>query len=141
MIALRHHAVHRRRVNIQALQRWASDASIFAALLGDSTAAAQFAPLAKYLETQHHRIDADKKKAEDRLLATVKDLAAKRAEPDRVEQEAMNKYNEEHKQFSARALADLDECHASIHVNHSLAVDIGDTLSREAVRNNSEESL
>jgi hypothetical protein len=59
LIALRHHAVHRRRVNIQALQRWASDASIFAALLGDSTAAAQFEPLAKYLETQHHRIDAD----------------------------------------------------------------------------------
>jgi hypothetical protein len=34
-----------------------------------------------------------------------------------VEQEAMNKYHEEHKQFSARVLAELDEFHASIHVD------------------------
>jgi hypothetical protein len=117
LIALRHHTVHRARVNIQALRRWISDASISAAVLGDSTAAARFAPLGKYLTTQLHRVEADKREAEDRLLATVKDLAAKRAELDRVEQEAMNKYHEEHKQFSARILAELDEFHASIHVD------------------------
>jgi hypothetical protein len=140
LIALRHHTVHRARVNIQVLRRWVSDATIFAALLGDSSAVAQFAPLAKYLETQHHRIEADKKKAEDRLSAKVKDLAAKRTELNRVEQEAMDEYHEEHKQFSVRALADLDEFHASIHVDHGLRVDIGDFSSTEPVHEDSVET-
>jgi hypothetical protein len=97
MIALRHHAVHRTRVNIQALRQWTSDASIFAATLGDSTAAAKYAPLDEYLEVQYRRIEADRREAEDRLLATVKDLAKKRAELDRVEREAMRRFEEEHK--------------------------------------------
>jgi hypothetical protein len=130
MIALRHHAVHRTRVNIQALRQWTSDASIFAATLGDSTAAAKYAPLDRYLEVQHHKIEADRRKAEDRLLATVKDLAEKRAELDRVEREAMRRFEQEHKQSSERVLVDLDRAiDASVPVDHELQVGFQEPLS------------
>jgi hypothetical protein len=140
LIALRHHTVHRLRVNVQALRQWISDASTLVAALGDSTGAARFAPLGKYLTTLFHRMEADKREAEDRLLAKVKDLAAKRTELDRVEQEAMNEYHEEHKRLSARALANFDEFHASIHVDHGLRVSIGDSSSTELAHDNSEET-
>jgi flagellar biosynthesis GTPase FlhF len=132
MIALRHHAVHRTRVNIQALRQWTSDASIFAATLGDSTAAAKYAPLDEYLEVQYRRIEADRREAEDRLLATVKDLAKKRAELDRVEREAMRRFEEEHKQSSERVLVDLDRViDASDPLDHGLKVSFQETSPTE----------
>jgi len=63
---------------------------------------------------------ADKKEAEERLLATVKKLAAKRAELDRLEQEAMDRFSEEHEQIRARDSADLNRA-----IDATLALDYG----------------
>jgi hypothetical protein len=142
MIALRHHAVHRTRVNIQALRQWTSDASIFAATLGDSTAAAKYAPLNGYLEVQYRRIEADRREAEDRLLATVKDLAKKRAELDRVERETMRRFEEEHKQSSERVLVDLDRViDASDPLDHGVKVGFQEKSPTEPSSDILEETL
>ncbi|KEQ65925.1 uncharacterized protein M437DRAFT_19518, partial [Aureobasidium melanogenum CBS 110374] len=89
---LRHHAVHRFRVDIDALRFWAVDAVRLAKLLDDPKAAKQFSSLVSSLEAQYNRIKAEKMKAEEALLVTVRDLAAKRAELLRVEREAMTAY-------------------------------------------------
>lgn len=102
MIALRNKAVHRIRVDIHALRFWALSAVRLAKLLEDHEAAKQFSSLLSALEVEHDRMKVEKSKAEESLLTTVKDLAAKRAELDRVEQEAMTAYEAAHKQLPAR---------------------------------------
>lgn len=95
---LRHNAVHRFRVDMEALRFWAVDAVRLAELLNDPEAAKQFSSLVSSLEAQHNRMKAEKKKAEEDLLVTVRELAAKRAELLRVEREAMTAYEAAHKQ-------------------------------------------
>jgi hypothetical protein len=110
--------------------------------LGDSTAAAKYAPLNEYLEVQYRRIEADRREAEDRLLATVKDLAGKRAELDRVEREAMRRFEEEHKRSSERALVDLDRAiDASVPLDHDLKFSFQETSPREPSSDILEETL
>jgi hypothetical protein len=92
MIALRHDAVHRRRADIKSLQNYARNTCRLAAMAGDSKAAAQYRTLGKSLGLEHYRIEVTRKEAEERLLATVKEVAAKRAELDRVEREAMDRF-------------------------------------------------
>ncbi|KAG9962011.1 hypothetical protein KCU61_g5062, partial [Aureobasidium melanogenum] len=98
----RHHAVHRFRVDIEALRFWAVDAVRLAELLEDPEAARQFSSLVSSLEAQQDRIKAEKMKAEEDLLITVRELAAKRAELLRVEREAMTAYEAAHKQLPTR---------------------------------------
>lgn len=105
---LRHNAVHRFRVDIEALRFWAVDAVRLAELLNDPVAAKQFSSLVSSLEAQHNRMKAEKKKAEEDLLVTVRELAAKRAELLRVEREAMTAYEAAHKQVPLRT-TELDK--------------------------------
>lgn len=105
---LRHHAVHRFRVDIEALRFWAVDAVRLAELLDDSEAAKQFSSLVSSLEAQQNRMKAEKMKAEEDLLVAVRELAAKRAELLRVEREAMTAYETAHKQLPART-SELDK--------------------------------
>ncbi|KEQ69946.1 hypothetical protein M436DRAFT_21951, partial [Aureobasidium namibiae CBS 147.97] len=109
LILLRNVAVHRKRSSIPSLRRWTHDAYTLAILAGDSKAAAQFENLGRYLEVEQQKMYADRKEAEERLLATVKELAIKRADLDRLEQEAMDRFSEEHEQVHARDSADLNK--------------------------------
>lgn len=122
MSLLRNVAVHRKRSNIPSLRRWVHEAYTLATIAGDSKAAAQFENLGKHLVIEQQRMKADRKEAEERLLATVKALASKRAELDRLEQEAMNRFSEEHKQIHAHHSADLSE---AIDTTFSLDYDLG----------------
>ncbi|KAI4729545.1 hypothetical protein E4T49_02674 [Aureobasidium sp. EXF-10728] len=98
MVLLRHAAVHRRIQDIRTLRGWTSDGFKLAKLLDDPEAAEQFLAMALYLRTQYHKIRSEKMKAEEKLLTTLKELAAKRAELDRAEREAMDAFEEDHKQ-------------------------------------------
>ena len=109
LILLRNVAVHRKRSSVPSLRRWTHDAYTLAILVGDSKAAAQFENLGRYLEVEQQRMYAARKEAEERLLVTVKDLAAKRAELNRLEQEAMDRFSKEHKQIHIRDSADLSK--------------------------------
>jgi len=120
LILLRNSAVHRKRSSVLNLRRWTHDAYTLAILAGDSKAAAQFENLGRYLEVEQQRMYADKKEAEERLLATVKKLAAKRAELDRLEQEAMDRFIEEHERIRARDSADLNKA-----IDATLSLDYG----------------
>lgn len=141
MTALRHDAVHRKRADIKSLRDYTRDASSLAAIAGDSKAAAQHKTLGNSLDLEHYRIEITRKKAEERLLATVKEVAAGRAELARVEQEAMDRFCEVHKQFSARNFTDLDRIvDANISLEYGLGIDSGDALSIEPVNFVSEEA-
>ncbi|KAI4720883.1 hypothetical protein E4T48_02843 [Aureobasidium sp. EXF-10727] len=98
MVLLRHAAVHRRIQDICTLRGWTSDGFKLAKLLDDPEAAEQFLAMALYLRTQYHKIRSEKMKAEEKLLTTLKELTAKRAELDRAEREAMDAFEEDHKQ-------------------------------------------
>jgi hypothetical protein len=138
MIALRHDAVHRKRADIKSLRNYARDASSLAAIAGDSKAAAQYKTLGNSLHLEHYRIEVTRKKAEEQLLATVKEVAAKRTELDR---EAMDRFREVHKQFSARTYADLDRIvDANISLEYGPGVDSGDASSIEPVNHIWEEA-
>ncbi|KAH0167343.1 hypothetical protein KCU67_g3927, partial [Aureobasidium melanogenum] len=129
--ALRHHAVHRFRVDIEALRFWAVDAVRLAELLDDSEAAKQFSSLVSSLEAQQNRMKAEKMKAEGDLLVTVRELAAKRAELLRVEREAMTAYEVAHKQLPTRT-SELDKViDANIPLGHGLGVEWKETSSVE----------
>ena len=120
LVLLRNVAVHRKRSSVPSLRRWTHDAYTLATMAGDSKAAAQFETLGRYLEVEQRRLYADRKEAEKRLLVTVKELAAKRAELDRLEQEAMNRFSEEHKEIHARNSADLSKA-----IDATLSLDSG----------------
>ncbi|KAG9656245.1 hypothetical protein KCU64_g6002, partial [Aureobasidium melanogenum] len=128
---LRHHAVHRFRVDIEALRFWAVDAARLAELLDDPEAARQFSSLVSSLEAQHNRMKADKMKAEEDLLVTVRELAVKRAELLRVEREAMTAYEAAHKQLPTRT-SELDKViDANIPLDHGFGVEWKETSSVE----------
>ncbi|KAG9513995.1 hypothetical protein KCV07_g8427, partial [Aureobasidium melanogenum] len=128
---LRHHAVHRFRVDIEALRFWAVDAVRLAELLDDSEAAKQFSSLVSSLEAQQNRMKAEKMKAEGDLLVTVRELAAKRAELLRVEREAMTAYEVAHKQLPTRT-SELDKViDANIPLGHGFGVEWKETTSVE----------
>ncbi|KAH0339046.1 hypothetical protein KCU81_g7378, partial [Aureobasidium melanogenum] len=128
---LRHHAVHRFRVDIDALRFWAVDAVRLAKLLDDPKAAKQFSSLVSSLEAQYNRIKAEKMKAEEALLVTVRDLAAKRAELLRVEREAMTAYEAAHKELPTLT-SELDKViNANIPLDHGFRVELKETSSVE----------
>ncbi|KAH0369223.1 hypothetical protein KCU65_g3416, partial [Aureobasidium melanogenum] len=129
--ALRHHAVHRFRVDIGALRFWAVDAVRLAKLLDDPEAARQFSSLVSSLEAQHNRMKAEKMKAEEDLLVTVRELAAKRAELLRMEREAMTAYEAAHKELPTRT-EELDRAiDANIPLDHGFSVEWKETSSVE----------
>jgi hypothetical protein len=132
LIMLRHAAVHRKMANVKAVRRWVSDAFGLAVTLGNSRTATQYQILGSYLEAEQNRIETHRKEAEERLLATVKELAAKRAELDRLEREAMNRFREEHKQSSIYGSANLSKIiDASVPLNSGPGVDFEETSSTE----------
>ncbi|THV80805.1 hypothetical protein D6D29_05876 [Aureobasidium pullulans] len=103
LVWLRHYTVHRRQVNIGYLYVWVNDARSLAKLVGDSKAAEQFETTQLKLERLLAGLKRRRVKYEDKLLAKVKELAAKRAELDRLEKEAMETYVKDVKQSKTRA--------------------------------------
>ncbi|THZ83359.1 hypothetical protein D6C84_05020 [Aureobasidium pullulans] len=103
LVWLRHYTVHRRQVNIGYLYVWVNDARSLAKLVGDSKAAEQFETTQFKLERLLAGLKRRRVKYEDKLLAKVKELAAKRAELDRLEKEAMETYVKDVKQSKTRA--------------------------------------
>ncbi|CAD0098535.1 unnamed protein product [Aureobasidium mustum] len=129
MIALRNKAVHRIRVEIHALRFWALSAVRLAKLLEDHEAAKQFSSLVSALEVEHDRMKVEKSKAEESLLATVKELTAKRAELDRVEREAMTAYEAAHKQLPARTSELGMSIDANIPLDYGFGLESKETSS------------
>ncbi|THY93482.1 hypothetical protein D6C92_05343 [Aureobasidium pullulans] len=103
LVWLRHYTVHRRQVNIGYLYVWVNDARSLAKLVGDSKAAEQFETTQVKLERLLAGLKRRRVKYEDKLLAKVKELAAKRAELDRLEKEAMETYVKDVKRSKTRA--------------------------------------
>ncbi|KAG2162061.1 hypothetical protein JADG_001800 [Aureobasidium aubasidani] len=103
LVWLRHYTVHRRQVNIGYLYVWVNDARSLAKLVGDSKAAEQFETTQLKLERLLAGLKRRRVKYEDKLLAKVKGLAAKRAELDRLEKEAMETYVKDVKRSKTRA--------------------------------------
>ncbi|THX05742.1 hypothetical protein D6D13_06987 [Aureobasidium pullulans] len=103
LVWLRHYTVHRRQVNIGYLYIWVNDARSLAKLVGDSKAAEQFETTQFKLERLLAGLKRRRVKYEDKLLAKVKELAAKRAELDRLEKEAMETYVKDVKRSRTRA--------------------------------------
>ncbi|THY80370.1 hypothetical protein D6C95_09534 [Aureobasidium pullulans] len=103
LVWLRHCTVHRRQANIGYLYVWVNDARSLAKLVGDSKAAEQFETTQLKLERLLAGLKRRRVKYEDKLLAKVKELAAKRAELDRLEKEAMETYIKDVKQSKTRA--------------------------------------
>ncbi|THX53713.1 hypothetical protein D6D06_05934 [Aureobasidium pullulans] len=103
LVWLRHYTVHRRQVNIGYLYVWVNDARSLAKLVGDSKAAEQFETTQLKLERLLAGLKRRRVKYEDKLLAKVKELAAKRAELDRLEKEAMETYVKDVKRSKTRA--------------------------------------
>ncbi|CAD0085350.1 unnamed protein product [Aureobasidium vineae] len=122
MIRLRHAAVHRSRHDINALRFWAVDTCRLAELLGDPEAAKQFSALRLYLRAQYRNISTEKMKAERKLLNTLKEVTAKRAELERVEREAMDAFEEDHKQLHKA----ID---ANIPLNPEFGINLEETSS------------
>ncbi|THW91690.1 hypothetical protein D6D15_03678 [Aureobasidium pullulans] len=103
LVWLRHYTVHRIQINIGYLYVWVNDARSLAKLVGDSKAAEQFETTQFKLERLLAGLKRRRVKYEDKLLATVKELAAKRAELDRLEKEAMETYVKDVKRSRTRA--------------------------------------
>lgn len=128
LILLRHAAVHRKRSSVPSLRQWAHDAYTLATIVGDSRASVQFETLQRYLEVEEQRMYSERKEVEERLLVTVKELAAKRAELNRLEREAMDRFSEEHKQIHAR-----DSAYLSKAVDATLSVENGPEIGFEEI--------
>lgn len=132
MAGLRHNAVHRFRVDIGSLCFWASDAVKLAKLLNDHEAVRRFSSLVSSLMHQKRMIEAEKMKAEESLLAMVKELAAKRAELNRAEREAMTAFNAAHNKHFDHDFQRLDKIiDARIPLDHGFGVELEETSSAE----------
>ena len=103
LVWLRHYTVHRRQANIGYLYVWVNDARSLAKLVGYSKAAEQFETTQLKLERLLAGLKRRRVKYENKLLAKVKELAAKRAELDRLEKEAMETYVKDVKRSKTRA--------------------------------------
>ncbi|KAI5198289.1 hypothetical protein E4T39_06862 [Aureobasidium subglaciale] len=109
LVCLRNYAVHRNRIDIPTMQYWIGDARAFAKLLDGPEIEAQFADMSRQLQLAARELIINKANTEGKLLVTVKELSAKRAELDRLEREAIKAMEEEstrYKEFTAAWLHD-----------------------------------
>lgn len=86
---LRHAAVHRGRPTAKVLERLLADAEAFAAALGDAEAVAVLGRARRGVERNVVEMENNKSMLEARLRETLGDIAARRAELDRLEEAAV----------------------------------------------------
>ncbi|KAI5251043.1 hypothetical protein E4T42_04681 [Aureobasidium subglaciale] len=109
LATLRNFAVHRNRADIPTLQYWTGDARAFAKLLGNPETETQFANISRQLQLAARELLTNKANTEGKLLGTFKELAAKRAELDRLERKAIKGMEEESTRYKESTAAWLHE--------------------------------
>ncbi|KAF3047606.1 hypothetical protein E8E12_010787 [Didymella heteroderae] len=106
---IRHTAVHRLKVTAGRVEAFLTDAETLAALLGDETCARQLSRLRRETHSVVEEFGRNKDLLEARYVDKRKEIAARRAELDRIEIAAWEAMLEEDKQYQCFAGVSLEE--------------------------------
>ncbi|XPS68288.1 hypothetical protein M3J09_000580 [Ascochyta lentis] len=106
---IRHTAVHRLRVTTGRTELFLADAEALAVLLADESCARQLSRLRRETHLIVEEFGRNKDFLESQYMDKRKEIAARRAELDRIEQAAWDTMLEEDKQYQSFAGANLEE--------------------------------
>lgn len=130
--SIRHTAVHRLRVTAGRVETMLADAEMFATLLADETCVRQISRLRRETHSVVEEFGREKDLLELRYLEKRREIAARRAELDRIERAAWTSTFEEDKQYQSFAGTHLEEIiNAPETTLHSAANSEGDETSEE----------
>lgn len=109
MIDVRNHAVHRNRVSINDLQMLLHDAAALVKLMKIDKAHSRLTRMRNEVKLVRRRVAKEQRRIESEFLNVVKDLAAKRAELDRLEKEALEAMVKERRKLMAFDASKLEQ--------------------------------